>query len=398
MKLKHLYFNFFFVSFSIVFYPFIYVNFIFHIPVYYFLFSIVVLLLSFLQFFFMKPIKHRNLKLGFIFGLFFFILFISNIESDFIFTRDLFKVLIYLLITILAIFYIVIRDKDLLEKYFTLQIFAIWLLSAYGIFSVYYTNKPWLQFSAINGDFGSRNVDAYLLLYGFVISLIFIKNKLFKFFVILSITFAILLTLSRGAIICTIIISITYLIINKKLIKIIYLMPLIFYFIFHSSIFYYARLILERFKEIFYSPRIELIKDSIELIQNNFISGVGFKNFSKFTSIYIPHLRGEELIYIPLKTSHNSFLNLFVETGIFGFLLYLVIMLYPLYIFVKYKAIFTKNKLGKLSLLLIIYNIYINFFNVFYIDAGYLFWFAYANTFIILNSIYTMERYIPKKI
>lgn len=66
------------------------------------------------------------------------------------------------------------------------------------------------------------------------------------------------------------------------------------------------------------SYRIELWKTSLRIIKDNFITGIGFGTFFKYTSAY------SDVITKYIEHCHNIYLQIFMETGIVGFTAFLI--------------------------------------------------------------------------
>jgi O-antigen ligase len=76
------------------------------------------------------------------------------------------------------------------------------------------------------------------------------------------------------------------------------------------------------FSQRYITHRIELIKSSIQMIKENFFIGVGLNNF-------IPNLvrySGSFINSWELQPVHNIFLLVFSETGVVGFLAFIVLL------------------------------------------------------------------------
>lgn len=66
------------------------------------------------------------------------------------------------------------------------------------------------------------------------------------------------------------------------------------------------------------SYRIELWKTSLKIIKDNLITGIGFGTFFKYTSSY------SDVITKYIEHCHNIYLQIFMETGIIGFVTFLL--------------------------------------------------------------------------
>ncbi len=77
--------------------------------------------------------------------------------------------------------------------------------------------------------------------------------------------------------------------------------------------------------------RLEYWKASLHIIKNNFWTGVGTGDIRPVFSNYYEE-RGSKLKPENWGISHNQYLTVFVSFGIFGFLLFMIALLYPLHL------------------------------------------------------------------
>jgi len=107
-----------------------------------------------------------------------------------------------------------------------------------------------------------------------------------------------------------------------------------------------------RLAELVTGKRIGIFKTTINMIQDNLLFGVGpgnYKlNFSKYQTKDLSLMRPEILLRV--THAHNEYLEIFAETGIFGFLLYLYILYIVIKIIIK-KLIGTKKVFSLTSIL-----------------------------------------------
>ena len=109
------------------------------------------------------------------------------------------------------------------------------------------------------------------------------------------------------------------------------------------------------FKVDFFSNKILLWKTALFVIKDNFLVGVGFNNYKTVSSAY------SFIENVDVSSIDNIFLQVLCENGIFGFILFmLVLIVFFYYVFKKIK----ENKNFYLSILVacISFLVY-NFFN-----------------------------------
>lgn len=87
------------------------------------------------------------------------------------------------------------------------------------------------------------------------------------------------------------------------------------------------------------NERLNMWKTSIRLSSENPILGIGWGGFRKLS----PSVCGLSSRY---STPHNQFLTFLVETGIFGFLLFVGFVLFGIFRYIKISPIFPKNSEG----------------------------------------------------
>ena len=192
------------------------------------------------------------------------------------------------------------------------------------------------------------NMLGFLLFIGFIFTFFKLLNskneinnrKLFLNYFILGIIFiGIILTFSRMIFLMLILFFISIILyelkkyfIDKKSIEnynkkifIIFIILLSSIFIFKDLIF--TRIVNNRLNNISNSERVGQYSESINMIRGNFLFGVGERNYtiykmnnSKISNPYI------------LKPIHNTYMLIFSEIGLFGFLVFVTFLLLPIFI------------------------------------------------------------------
>lgn len=84
--------------------------------------------------------------------------------------------------------------------------------------------------------------------------------------------------------------------------------------------------------------RIEVWKASIEIIKDNFISGIGFGTLFKHIAQY------SSIVSTKIEHGHNLYIQIFTETGILGFSIFVTLLFHTLKTF-RYKLYENNNKI-----------------------------------------------------
>ena len=163
--------------------------------------------------------------------------------------------------------------------------------------------RPYGTFSHPNSMAGF-----YLLIYSFVLGLNFKKNQIIKNVLLLLFSFLILISFSKSAIFSLLIVNIIYVIISyKKSICKFCAVTKVFALFLLSLVFFFAKT-----DPLSIIKRVELIKNSITLIEKYPLTGVGLGNYLIAQNSII--LKSSFLIPQPV---HNIFLLIFSEVGLF---------------------------------------------------------------------------------
>jgi len=221
--------------------------------------------------------------------------------------------------------------------------------------------------------FGKNSLAFFLTIF-FAFSLIYalkVKKVLYYFITLILFT-GILLTFSRTAWAVSILILINIFIINRNKLKFILVILLLAI----PLTYFNNEELMERFQSFslifkqgefegeLYSVQVrkELIQISIESINKNPIQGIGYGNYSSIA---------DNISAVTVGVSHNDYLQVFVEGGIFSLLLLLLLIVFILIQSFKLLKITTEykwlNQASFISLIaMIIYMFFINIFHSLY--------------------------------
>jgi O-antigen ligase len=330
--------------------------------------------------------------------------------------RNFYEIIAYAFLCFIITFANVLTTKHL-RKLLVFFEFVILCLSVYGIAFLISGKNLWFQFTVISAGpegkmIGSRNVDAYLVLAGVIISLNgFFWNKtrrmrLFHLCSLIVFSFAIIASLSRSAFFSMgmfylITLFISFLIDRKRTFKFFvtfFALAVILIFSLFSISRYSSTFdsLVARIERIGESERLFLVEESFYMMIENPATGIGLGNYKYKTDRSISS-------GAPVGTAHNSFLNFGAEAGILAFIAVSLLIFLP---FFRYKKIlpymrryFKANRSDKsaqflfssgfcLSILLVSMNI----FNVFLVDAGYIFWLIFILCLLIFRSLSEIVR------
>lgn len=215
-----------------------------------------------------------------------------------------------------------LKHRDFLQKYvLPLIILSTIISSLYTIIYYYVTNKR-----AVSLFVGFNGIGT-LLIFGTILLIAYFerwenKNRYLLIIPIALSTMALLLTLSRGALLGLFAGLLFYSLRKKKnfIIFIIIISLLL-------TVIFSVPMLRNRFLSIFSleanKVRIDQYISSIEMIKDHPITGIGPNNFS----IVYPDYRVPNAVENNHPYSHNIFLNITIETGVPGIILYLLIIL-----------------------------------------------------------------------
>jgi len=254
---------------------------------------------------------------------------------------------------------------------------AVWfngiVMTCIGMFRLLVSGAPWMEIiDHQKVGFGSRNLDAYFILFGMISGIIMlsdIKRNGLKIFVMMTCFFnaiAIFFSFSRGMILSSMIVLLMlffYYGLKTKFIMMIVLLILTFISIFSlscsktaqraASISYERFMLITSSEQITKSGihnsvpgRMKLIPLSFKAIINNPITGLGFGKFADFSK-----KNG-----IVVNDPHNNYLLVWVELGSIAFMGYLFMAALPVVIYFKVRNDINENSLN-LALLLYVFTI-----------------------------------------
>ena len=138
-----------------------------------------------------------------------------------------------------------------------------------------------------------------------------------------------------------------------------------------------------------FSQRIEFAKAAIHIIKNNFWFGVGTGNWKKeFAKAYVEmNSKLDPELY---ASSHNQYLNYIVKFGIFGFLLIMFALIYPVFK--------TKRHKDLLFALFLVFMFFVNFADSnLESHMGSSFFVFFYSIFLITNGTNYLEMYPVKR-
>ncbi len=279
-------------------------------------------------------------------------------------------------------------NKEVLFSFLFVGIFFESLLSFLQVFNngslggaLYYLGErtftsqtPGIANASINGGlylrpygtFPHPNVLSFYFISATLLMLNYFKKKKYQtiliFLSLIISTFTIFLTLGRISVfawIFDLIIIFFYLtknrykFVNKKN-SILFFLPLflLIIFIFQKNI-YFLRLESVSFVDESFVQRIWLMDQTVNIIRNNFLFGVGINNFYYYLS---PYLQSSKIFFV--QPVHNIYLLIFSETGLIGFLFFVY------FCFGLLKKTFYKNrKIKPYILMLLITTFFLGFFD-----------------------------------
>ena len=228
----------------------------------------------------------------------------------------------------------------------------------------FFGNNDGVRYNRLSGPFGDEWIVGFFLLYfGFLSFGLFIKhhkiNKFFYFIFTITISYTIYLTGERNAFLCSLIFIFLMIILDKKNRKIFSLSFLVIVILFtisnkynivgnkysldainqintenelqsnegekHNLIDKISKVSLKNHWVLHYLSAFEIFK------QNKFL-GSGFKSFR----IECP-LNPKSKQYLCSSHPHNIYFELFSDTGIIGFSIFILIIIYPILNYFRYK-------------------------------------------------------------
>ncbi|MEW4924364.1 O-antigen ligase family protein [Algibacter sp. 2305UL17-15] len=231
--------------------------------------------------------------------------------------------------------------KDLIIIFLTAFLFEslVGLMQYFGNLSVPLSER----FFYVKGHFSNPAPFACFLSFGFTLGsgllLFYPIGKLNKYILfLLSFLFVavIILSKSRTAVLCCL-----FVLLYSLYCKYQHKLKKKFVFLFFSGIGIISSLFLINLNTDSILGRFFIWKISLKIIKDNFLTGIGFGNFqpvymehqSEYFAL-VSHNSKEALLADTINFAFNEFIQLFVETGVIGFLLVIIlitIILYNLY-------------------------------------------------------------------
>lgn len=297
----------------------------------------ILLVLTVLIYIFEKKFRFKIEKFEYFLLLFFLIPIISSIINlDY---NALIKSILYVRF---FIFYLLF--KDFLEnniKIFSKYLFIIFILVTADVLIQYFFYYDIFGFpkdgNRLSGPFNDEFIVAtYLfLLFLFIFDLIN-KNNIYEFFLINLMIFTFIIIGERIILITFISVVGSYYIFNKFKFTFIYLISVILFFILLFSVFN-----LQEFAENFFlryydfinqitnykdSVYYKLFLSSIFIIKENYLFGIGFDQFFFNCNLMIEKYSLQNIIFCS-NHSHNYYLEILSETGIFALINFIILLL-----------------------------------------------------------------------
>jgi O-antigen ligase len=260
----------------------------------------------------------------------FFILFlIVQTFLQFVFMNDVDIVLfIFYMIILSAIFYFFSNYDN-----FDLIIYFIWLSIFYSILLCFFANE--LPIRKTGGTLDPNHFSIEVITFLFLSFYLYAKNqsKIFILFSIIFTVFGILFAMSKAAILVLVITLLYFILIKFKsfrpldIIKFFLSFILLIFIALQTSFSFQEKLeqFEKRTERNTEGSRIHSFKAGLNMIADNFISGVGFYQFKENKGKYISgYVEGDA------PGAHNLYIKLFAESGIivfFTFMIFLILLL-----------------------------------------------------------------------
>lgn len=284
---------------------------------------------------------NKNFKLKIAISFFFLIVFLGsfNQEYDNFILSFFFGNFLFLCLFISTFYKLSLREKKIslyvfVVVYFYLTIQIILYSTSTLFFSAFDLRTTFSGITRIDTTVGAATGSSAILFLLMLIICPQITNKKFSYLLYLLGYIAILFLMSRSAIICSTC-FLGYLILknNRNFFKV-----SINYFLILMSLFYFGLFspILDRLEVSSTEYRVSKLQNGLDLYESNKLFGVGMAN--TFQSKLLRHTNLTQPTH-PLA-SHNSYLQIILETGAFGFLSFLIV----LYLFFNIK--YYKNIIG----------------------------------------------------
>lgn len=269
-------------------------------------------------------LKKKN-TIFYIFSIFIFILVIQTF-LQFIIINNVDIMFFILYVIILSTIFYFFSTYDNLD----LIIYFIWLSVFYSIILCFFANE--IPIRKTGGTLDPNHLSIEIVTFLFISFYLFNRNKS-KIFIITSIIFSafgLLFTMSKASILILIIVVFYFLLIKIKNFT---AMKIIKFFLSFCILIFVALQTNFSFKEKLKQfekrterntegARIHSFKAGINMISDNLISGVGFYQFKNNKKKYIDgYVQGDAV------GAHNLYIKLFAESGIFVFIIFLILLI-----------------------------------------------------------------------
>jgi putative inorganic carbon (hco3(-)) transporter len=288
----------------------------------------------------------------------------------------------------------IVPTERFISKVFDMIIISGVISSLYSIYT--FLNMDYDPKFKIGGLWESQNIFSMYLMIIFLFNLSFVINKskrknLFLYlFSLITIFFAIILSQTRGVWLAIIISILFYFIKRPKVIFpfliILGIMMLSFFGIFKErffSVIYFT-------KDVSSLGRLQGWISSIILIKDNILLGYGYDSYIYLRDNVLP------FYFVEVIHSHNTYLRMWLENGLIGFVLYFSIFA---------TAIIYSFKNRKNKVFLNYYKVYIDGFQMSFIGLLVVFFFEpYLSMFdnstlfiwIFISLMYSIQNYSNK--
>ena len=274
-----------------------------------------------------------------------------------------------------------------ITKYININFFSGVVLGSFSIYVVIVIGKINVRLPSIWEDFNI--LAAYLMIIFFFLTSFMLHNSkkgklIYYIFALIPILMGLFFTQTRGVWLSIVIAIIFYFLRRPKVI-----IPASIFI--GSIVIVFFSIVLDRFLSVknFGSDgsaigRMQAWLASIVIIKNNWLFGVGFDGFialrDNIFSFYL----------VPVLHSHNTYLRLWLELGIFGFIPYIGIMIWAFILTFKLIKIHKKNK----DILKIVEALQLSFVGLFVAFMFEPYFSLYGNSTIIIWFLISITYYL----
>jgi len=268
------------------------------------------------------------------------------------------------LIMIIVVVYYLFLNLNTIEKIEKISIFIAQLSFIISALAVFYFFLVFQQ--RIEGISSNSNYFAYYMGIGFISSLFFEKESIYKIFKLLIMFYAVFLTQSRSILLSLILVLFFYGLLKSKSKKMnIIVIPvflsiilLLVYFVMNSS---------ERFNDINEDAsslqRVQIWIISYNIFLDHPFFGIGYGQFINEFKHYFSDSMYDlnfTLVNMDMLVTHNDYLRIITELGLIGFIVFISFITFQV------KSVFTilkkyDKKIGYALLSLLIFNLLFSF-------------------------------------